>query len=148
PHVEDFTDAAGALLTWRSIPAMAAVAAVSWSFEALAYVAIVRGFGIEATGSILNSATFTWATSTLAAGLLLTPGGLGVLEGGLTGLSLTLIEPLDLGTAAAAALVTRAATLWLPAAAGLAATLWLSRRLPRAGAEPGEDYASGANVPR
>ena len=128
PHAEDFTGAAGALLTWRNVPVMSAVAAVSWSLEALAYVAVLRGFGVEWSAEVLNSATFTWAVATLAGGLLLTPGGLGVLEGGVTGISLTLIESLDRGTATAAALLARVATLWLPAAIGLACAVWLSRR--------------------
>lgn len=128
PHAEDFTDAASALLTWRSIPVMSTVAAVSWALEALAYVMVLRAFGIEWSAEVLNSATFTWAVATLAGGLLLTPGGLGVLEGGVTGISVTLIESLDRGTATAAALVARVATLWLPAAIGAVCALWLARR--------------------
>ncbi|MCK9486324.1 MAG: flippase-like domain-containing protein [Dehalococcoidia bacterium] len=128
PQAEDFTDAASALLTWRSIPVMSMVAAVSWSLEALAYVMVLRAFGVEWSSEVLNSATFTWAVATLAGGLLLTPGGLGVLEGGVTGISLTLIESLDRGAATAAALLARVATLWLPAVIGAACALWLTRR--------------------
>ncbi len=128
PHTQEFTDAAGALLTWKSIPIMSAVAAISWSLEALAYVAVLQGFGIEWSAAVLNRATFTWAVATLAGGLLLTPGGLGVLEGGVTGISVTLIAALDRGTATAAALVARVATLWIPAAIGAACAMWLARR--------------------
>lgn len=128
PQVDEFTDAAGALLTWRSIPVMSLVAAGSWALEALAYVMVLRGFGIEWSAEVLDRATFTWAVATLAGGLLLTPGGLGVLEGGVTGISVTLIEALDRGTATAAALVARVATLWIPAAIGAACAIWLSRR--------------------
>jgi uncharacterized membrane protein YbhN (UPF0104 family) len=43
----------------------------------------------------------------------------------------TLIEPLDRSTSAAATLVTRVATLWIPAAVGVCCALWLARRSRR-----------------
>lgn len=128
PYAEEFSESGGALLGWRSIGVLSLVSAVSWSFEAAAFVVVLHGFGQEVTWAMVNSATFAWVVATLAGGLLLVPGGLGVVEGGATGLAVTLIEPLDRSTSAAATLVTRVATLWIPAAVGVVCALWLARR--------------------
>jgi len=128
PHAKEFTDSAGALLSWRNIAALSVVSAVSWSFEAAAFILVLHGFGLDITGGVINSATFAWVASTLAGGLLLSPGGLGVVEGGVVGISLALIESLERGPATAAALLTRVATLWIPAGVGVVCALALARR--------------------
>src|SRR5690606_15413727 len=148
PYVEDFYGAAGDLLTYRSVPVLTAVAYVSWLCEALAFWASLRGLGVEATWTSVYLAAFIWPVATLAGGLLLTPGGVGVAEGGLTALASTLFDGLARGPAAAAALASRAVTLWLGTGIGLVAMFVLFRRLrdiepplptdvaPRSAAEP------------
>ncbi|MPZ98750.1 MAG: flippase-like domain-containing protein [Dehalococcoidia bacterium] len=147
PHVEDFYGAASDLLTFRSVPVLTAVAYVSWLFEALAYWCILRGLGVEGTWTTVYLAAFIWPVATLAGGLLLTPGGVGVAEGGLTALASTLVEGFSRGPAAAAALASRAVTLWLGTAIGLAAMLLLSRRLRDLDPPPAEPDAVTAPAP-
>jgi uncharacterized protein (TIRG00374 family) len=127
PHAEEFAGASDVLLTWRPLLLASAIAFVSWVAEALAYWCILRGLGVDATSTTLFQAAFVWPVATLAGGLLLTPGGLGVAEGGLVALANTLVDGVTRGTATAAALVTRSATLWLPTAIGLVAIAYLAR---------------------
>jgi uncharacterized protein (TIRG00374 family) len=137
PHAEEFAGASDVLLTWRPLLLASAIAFASWVAEALAYWCILRGLGVDATSTTLFQAAFVWPVATLAGGLLLTPGGLGVAEGGLVALANTLVEGVTRGTATAAALVTRAATLWLPTAIGLLAIAYLARTAPVDDNDPG-----------
>jgi uncharacterized membrane protein YbhN (UPF0104 family) len=78
--------------------------------------------------------------ATLASALLLTPGGLGVAEGGITGLSQVLLD-LPKSEAAVGALIIRFGTLWFGVIVGLVALAIVSRRLggrplPIEGVEP------------
>lgn len=127
PHAEEFAGASDVLLTWRPLAVATVISFVSWIAEVGAYWLVLHGLGIEATSTTLFQAAFVWPVATLAGGLLLTPGGLGVAEGGLVTLANTLIDGVVRGTATAAALVTRGVTLWIPTAIGLLAMLYLSR---------------------
>ena len=138
PHVEEFTGAAATLLKWRPLALATVIAFASWVAEAFAYWFVLRGLGVEASSTTLFQASFVWPVATLASGLLLTPGGLGVAEGSLVALANTLIEGVVRSTATAAALITRGATLWLPTVIGLVAILHLSRTAPVEGSPPTE----------
>ena len=129
PRVDEFYAAAAGLLTLRSVPAATLVAFGSWVAEALAYWCVLRGVGVEPSTTLLLQAVFIWPVAMLAGGLLLTPAGLGVAEGGLTALAVTLVAGLARGPAAAAALISRVVTLWLGTAIGLVTMLRLARRL-------------------
>ncbi len=112
-------------LGWASILSVA-----SWFFECLAFYVVLQGLGLDVT---LRAATFVYAFASLAGAVSMLPGGLGVAEGSLTALLVALGAPLP--DAAAAALLVRAATLWLAVALG-AVTLTVAFRGGPAMAEP------------
>lgn len=128
PHADDFYGAAGDLLTTRTVPIATSIAFLSWVCEAVAYWLVLWGLGIDPSWRLLFQAAFIWPVASLAGGLLLTPGGLGVAEGGLAALANTLVDGLTRGPAAAAALLARFATLWVGVVLGLAGVGLLARR--------------------
>jgi uncharacterized membrane protein YbhN (UPF0104 family) len=84
----------------------------------------------------LLKASFIMPAATLASALLLTPGGLVVAEGGITGLSQVLLD-LAKSDAAVATLVIRFGTLWFGVIVGLIALAFVTRHLGRHPAAPG-----------
>jgi hypothetical protein len=70
--------------------------------------------------------------ATLASAVLLTPGGLGVAETGITGLSVRLLD-MDKANAAVGTLIIRFGTLWFGVIVGLIALAIVARRLPGRG---------------
>jgi len=113
------------LLAPLSLIVTTLLATVSWFFECLAFLVVVRGFpGADIT---IEGATFVYAAMTVAGALSFLPGGLGVTEAGMLAL---LVGKFGIaqGTAAAATFVTRAATLWFAVALGLPALLLYARR--------------------
>jgi uncharacterized protein (TIRG00374 family) len=144
PRAEEFSSASDVLLGWRPLAIATLIAFISWIAEALAYWLVLLGLGVEANSTTLFQASFVWPVATLAGGLLLTPGGLGVAEGGLVALANTLIDGVVRGIATAGALITRGATLWLPTAIGLVAMARLSRS-PARGNEDGAAAEDGVS---
>jgi uncharacterized protein (TIRG00374 family) len=112
------------LLAPVPLVAATALASVSWFFECLAFYVVVRGFP-GAHIDVLTATAF-YAATTVAGALSFLPGGLGVTEAGM--LALLKRAGIELGTAAAATFVTRAATLWFAVALGLPALLLYARR--------------------
>lgn len=80
-----------------------------WGFEYLALVMAVRGAGHDDTSSILLLA---FVTASLLSKIPLTPGGLGFVEAGLTGM--LVLAGVSTGDAATATLAYRLVTYWLP----------------------------------
>jgi uncharacterized protein (TIRG00374 family) len=93
-----------------------AMSLVAWFAECVGYQLVFTGFGVHAS---LEAATFLYAFATVAGGAM--PGGLGVADGVLAGLAPQLVAGLDAGTALAAALLIRVATLWFGVLLGAAA---------------------------
>jgi uncharacterized membrane protein YbhN (UPF0104 family) len=83
--------------------------------------------------------------ATLASALLLTPGGLGVAEGGITGLSQVLLD-LTKSDAAVATLVIRFGTLWFGVIVGLVALALVSRDLGRVAEVDGPSDAAAEGL--
>jgi len=113
------------LLAPLSLIVTTLLATVSWFFECLAFLIVVRGFpGADIS---VEGATFVYAAMTVAGALSFLPCGLGVTEAGMLAL---LVGKFGIaqGTAAAATFVTRAATLWFAVALGLPALLLYARR--------------------
>jgi uncharacterized membrane protein YbhN (UPF0104 family) len=79
----------------------------------------------------LLHAAFILPIATLASAILLTPGGLGVAEGGITGLSVALLD-LTRSQAAVGTIIIRFGTLWFGVIVGLSAFILLSHRLSMA----------------
>jgi uncharacterized protein (TIRG00374 family) len=141
-HAEEFYRSSYALLSPSALASMTFLSAVSWGFEVLAFYVVLLGVGVEGGADTLLKASFIMPAATLASALLLTPGGLGVAEGGITGLSQVLLD-LPRADAAVATLVIRFGTLWFGVIVGLAALAVVMRELPRheketASAEPPE----------
>jgi uncharacterized protein (TIRG00374 family) len=125
---EAFYASSYALLSPFALCAMTLLSVVSWGFEALGFYVVLLGLGLDGNADLLLKAAFIMSASTLAGALLLTPGGLGVAEGGITGLSRVLLD-LPRGEAAVGALVIRFGTLWFGVIIGLMALAIVSRRL-------------------
>ena len=126
--VEEFYESTRVLVSPRNLVLMTALSVVSWSGEVLAFYVTLLALGLDATGMLLLEAAFILPVATVAGAVLLTPGGLGVAEGGLTGL-LQVIVDMPKSLAAVATLVIRFATLWFGVLVGLGALGIMTRRL-------------------
>jgi uncharacterized protein (TIRG00374 family) len=129
-HAGEFYDSSFALLSPFALGSMTLLSVVSWGFEVVGFYCVLLGLGVEGSWDILLKASFIMPAATLASALLLTPGGLGVAEGGITGLSQVLLD-LPRGPAAVGALIIRFATLWFGVLVGLVALALVSRSLAR-----------------
>jgi uncharacterized membrane protein YbhN (UPF0104 family) len=107
----------------RAHPVLAALAALGkWGFDYLVLLSVLQALDVRPTPSLVLLA---YAAAALLALIPLTPGGLGFVEAGLTGL--LVVAGVDAGAAAAATLAYRLVSFWLPLPVGLAA-YWLGRR--------------------
>lgn len=97
---------------------------VAWGAECVAYMIVLRGFGVPAD---LDVSVFLYAFATIAGAAM--PGGLGVSDGALAGGALVLIPGLEQGVSVAAALLTRTATLWFGVLLGAMALFKVSAML-------------------
>jgi glycosyltransferase 2 family protein len=129
-QAEEFYTSSYALLSPFALGSMTLLSVISWGFEVLAFYVVLLGLGVEGGADLLLKASFIMPAATLASALLLTPGGLGVAEGGITGLSQVLLD-LTKSDAAVGTLVIRFGTLWFGVIVGLIALALVSRRLPR-----------------
>ena len=129
-HAEEFYASSYALLSPWALGSMTLLSVVSWGFEVLGFYVVLLGLGVDAGWDVLLKASFIMPAATLASALLLTPGGLGVAEGGITGLSQVLLD-LPRGDAAVGTLVIRLGTLWFGVLVGLVALALVSRSLAR-----------------
>ena len=121
---------------WR----MALVAAVGrWAFDYLALLAALRAVGAEPDPSLVLLA---YVAAQLLGTIPLTPGGLGFVEAGLTGLLRA--AGVDGGDAIVATLAYRLVSFWLPLPFGLA-SWWLFRR--RYGRVPDEPGSASGSLP-
>jgi len=103
---------------WDRLAWPVALSVLAWMAECFAFYLIAGGMGgyqLE-----LLPATFIYAFSTAAGALAMMPGGLGVTEGGMTGLMLVLsgngFTPAE---ASATTILTRGATLWFAVVVGI-----------------------------
>jgi uncharacterized protein (TIRG00374 family) len=143
-HAEEFYTSSYALLSPAALGSMTLLSVVSWGFEVLAFYVVLMGLGVEGGADTLLKASFIMPAATLASALLLTPGGLGVAEGGITGLSQVLLD-MAKSDAAVGTLVIRFGTLWFGVIVGLVALGLISRRLGKPLLdEPLEAAESGA----
>ncbi|HEU4409340.1 MAG TPA: lysylphosphatidylglycerol synthase transmembrane domain-containing protein [Polyangiaceae bacterium] len=128
-----------------ALPTLLSVA--SWSLEALALWAILRGLGAQAPGAL---ALFVYATSTLAGALIPVPGGLGVTEG-LLEQQLARLGGVPIAASTSAMILVRFATLWFAVLLGFSALGLLRLKFPgllRPPAAEGEGAAApGAGGP-
>jgi uncharacterized protein (TIRG00374 family) len=104
----------------------------SWFFEVMAFYLTLIGLGADGGIDTLLKAAFILPIATLAAAILLTPGGLFVAEAGITSLTQELLD-MSKSAATVGTLIIRIATLWFGVAVGLIAFAVLTRRLARQG---------------
>ena len=131
-QAEEFYNSSYVLLSPWALGSMTLLSVVSWGFEVIAFYVVLLGLGAEGGADLLLKASFIMPAATLASALLLTPGGLGVAEGGITGLSQVLLD-LSKSSAAVGTLVIRACTLWFGVVVGLVALFLVSRKLAKQG---------------
>jgi glycosyltransferase 2 family protein len=121
----------------------------SWGGEVLAFYLVLVGLGQEGSWMLLVQAAFILPVSTLAGAIVLVaPGGLGVAEGGFTGLLQVIVEGMSKSVAALATLIIRFTTLWFGVMVGLIVLAVTTRRLaaaPAAGGPPGAAIPAGAD---
>jgi uncharacterized protein (TIRG00374 family) len=110
-------------------PQAVATAAGRWIFDFLCLYAALLAIGARPP---LYVALLAYSAAQLLGQIPLTPGGLGVVEAGLTG---TLaLAGIPAATAALATLAYRLASFWLPLPVGLVAWIWHHRRYETKGA--------------
>ena len=110
-------------------PVLALLGALGkWGFDFLVLVCVLEALGSRPDSALLLLA---YAGSMVLALIPLTPGGLGFVEAGLTGM--LVLAGVSAADAAVATLAYRLIAFWLPLPAGLGAWLWFRRRY---GSEP------------
>ena len=134
PHFEELYDSTYILMEPKGIVLMTGLSVGSWFFEVLAFYLTLIGLGVSAGPDTLFKAAFILPIATLAAAVLLTPGGLGVAETGITSLSEELLH-MGKGAATAGTLIVRIATLWFGVLLGLAMFAILTHRLGKQATE-------------
>ena len=137
-HVVAFVDASDHLLRPRLLASAVGLGVVSWSGECLAFFLILLGLGLPASWHLLLVATFVLAVSSIVGAVSMLPGGLGVADASVAGMLLLLVtdDAMTRGTAVAATLLIRFATLWFAVILGAMAVALLQRRIAaRAAAE-------------
>ncbi|HVV81772.1 MAG TPA: lysylphosphatidylglycerol synthase transmembrane domain-containing protein [Kofleriaceae bacterium] len=112
------------VLVWSTALAMGA-----WAAEGTGFALVVNGF--PGAHIALGLALVIYAATTIAGAISFLPGGLGVTEGAMTLLLVRKATGVDKGTATAATLVTRFATLWFAVALGAVALFVVRRRISR-----------------
>lgn len=131
-QTEEFYNSSYVLLSPSVMGSMTLLSVLSWGFEVLAFYVTLLGVGVEGGADTLLKASFIMPAATLASALLLTPGGLGVAEGGITGLSQVLLD-ISKSDAAVGTLIIRFGTLWFGVIVGLISLGLVSRRLTKRG---------------
>jgi len=141
-RAEDFYETTYTLFAPWSLIYTTVLSFISWAGEVLAFYLVLVGLGYEGSWMLLLQAAFILPISTLAgAVVLIAPGGLGVAEGGITGLLQAIVEGTSKSVATLATLIIRFATLWFGVIVGLIVLAYATRRMGAASA------ARGAAVP-
>jgi uncharacterized protein (TIRG00374 family) len=147
-QLEDFYESTYILFSPWSLIFTIALSLVSWAGEALAFYLVLVGLGYDGSWTLLVQAAFILPIATLAgAVVLIAPGGLGIAEGGITGLLQVIVEGMTKSTATLAALIIRFTTLWFGVIVGLITFAFVTRRLARA-ASVAESTALPQNSPK
>lgn len=130
-HARAFLDASGALFEPKLFSKAVGIGVISWAGECLAFFFVLYGLGMSATWTLFLSATFILAVSSLAGGVSLLPGGLGVTDATVAGMLVLLVDDpsMNRAVAAAATLIIRFATLWFAVLIGAIALAIVQRML-------------------
>jgi uncharacterized protein (TIRG00374 family) len=119
PSLLEFYEGSFALFNPRVTLIAVGLGLISWLGEGIGFFIILIGLGVPPTMETAAIAIFILSFSTVVGAISALPGGLGAAEASISGM-LILLLGLDAGTAAAATLLIRFATLWFGVALGLA----------------------------
>jgi uncharacterized protein (TIRG00374 family) len=127
---ESFFEATTHLLSPALLVRGTALGVVSWTGECVAFFLVLVGLGLPATWSLLMIAVFVLAVSSLAGGISMLPGGLGVADASVAGMLLVLVKDPQMTDTVAitATLLIRFATLWFAVLIGAIMLLVLRRK--------------------
>ena len=120
PRLSEMYESNYALMAPRDVALMTALSVVAWGTQVVAFYLVLTGLRVDAGGETFMKASFILPISTLAAALLLLPGGLGVAETGIASLTESLLD-VGRSVASAATLLIRLSTLWFAVVLGLVA---------------------------
>jgi uncharacterized membrane protein YbhN (UPF0104 family) len=137
PQFDEMSESNYLLMDPLGVFAMTILSVVAWGTQVVAFYLVLVGLGVDAGPETFMKASFILPISTLAAALLLLPGGLGVADAGIASLTLNLLD-VSRSTASAATLIIRLATLWFAVILGLVALAIVMRRIAREGAQSEE----------
>ena len=126
PPLEDFHDSSRLLLSLPGLSWALGLGLVAWSLECLTFFLVLVGLGRPMTWDLVIQASFIFPVASLAGSLSLLPGGLGVTEGSITGMTQAIIGA-PRSVAVASALLVRAIILGFGFTLGLAALAALTR---------------------
>jgi uncharacterized protein (TIRG00374 family) len=122
--IEDMLEALRECLSPGSFAVAVGLSIAAWWLECVGTWLVLLGFGVDVS---LGTATFIYAFATALGAI--SPGGVGVTDATLIQASQRLIVGVSLGTATAAALLLRIATLWFGVILGAIALLGVNRWL-------------------
>ncbi len=117
-HLHTLYDNAYELLRLKNLLIAVTLGTLAWVSEGVALYLVLRGLGMPADGQLVLLSIFILAFASVAGGASGVPGGLGVTEGGLTGM-LQLLAGASENVAATATLLIRFATMWFGVVLGL-----------------------------
>ena len=146
-HAVAFVHASAELLGPRLLAGAVGLGIVSWAGECAAFFLVLVGLGLDPSWNLLVVATFVLAVSSIVGALSMLPGGLGVADASVAGMLLLLVpdDAMTRGTAVAATLLIRFATLWFGVIIGVVALAALERGIA-IGAVPSRPPGSGNSV--
>lgn len=125
--LREFYEGSYALFKPKALLVAVGIGTISWLGEGIGMYYVLRGLDVPGGWETLSIAVFVLAFSTVVGAVSALPGGLGAAEASIAGM-LGLLLGLTKGTAAAATILIRFATLWFAVALGL--IMWaFSRKL-------------------
>jgi uncharacterized protein (TIRG00374 family) len=118
PSLREFYEGSFALFNPGVTATATGLGLISWLGEGAGFYLILLGLGIPPSWEAFAVAVFVLSFSTVVGAVSALPGGLGAAEASISGMVILLLG-LDAGTAAAATLLIRFATLWFGVGLGL-----------------------------
>jgi uncharacterized protein (TIRG00374 family) len=143
PQIGEMAESNYQLMDPIGVLLMTGLSVIAWGTQVVAFYLVLIGLDVDAGADTFLKASFILPISTLGAGILLLPGGLGVAETGIASLTERLLET-SRGIASTATLLIRVSTLWLAVVLGLVAFFIVLRR--GAMGEPEGEIAEGRLV--
>lgn len=132
-ELHHFYESARTLLEPAPLAVAVTLGTVSWAFEGVALYVVLRGLGVDHSPQLVLQSVFILSFATIVGVLVMMPGGLGGVEGTITGL-LQLLVGLDRARAVTGTLLIRMGTLWFGVTLGLIAIFWKRHWLTETGA--------------